>query len=76
MSIDENKYRYFVFKNTSCDDEVERWFYKYVSEVNKYISSSLKDFPELVTDFVVIENGNIRELIGNDIFTKKMQVNG
>lgn len=68
MSIDENEYPYFVFKNTSCDDGVERWFAKYDSEIDEYVPSSLKDFPEFVTEFVVIENGNIREFIGNDKF--------
>lgn len=68
MSIDEKKYPYFVFKNSSCDDEVERWFDKYDSEIDEYVPSSLKDFPELVTEFVVIENGNIKDFIGNKKF--------
>ena len=68
MSINDKKYQYFVFKNSSCDDEVERWFIKYDDENDKYVPSSLKGFPELVTEFVVIENGNIREFIGNDKF--------
>ena len=68
MSIDESQYPYFVFKNSSCDDEVKRWFAKYDSKIDEYVPSSLKDFPELVTEFVVIENGNIREFIGNDKF--------
>lgn len=68
MSIDESQYPYFVFKNSSCDDEVERWFAKYDSEIDEYVPSSLKDFPEFVTEFVVIEDGNIREFIGNDKF--------
>lgn len=68
MSIGEREYPYFVFKNSSCDDGVERWFAKYDSKIDEYVPSSLKDFPELVTEFVVIENGNIREFIGNDKF--------
>ena len=68
MSIDESQYPYFVFKNSSCDDEVERWFATYDSKIDEYVPSSLKDFPEFVTEFVVIENGNIREFIGNDKF--------
>lgn len=47
---------------------VERWFAKYDSKIDECVPSSLKDFPELVTEFVVIENGNIREFIGNDKF--------
>ena len=68
MSIAESQYPYFVFKNSSCDDEVERWFAKYDSEIDEHVPSSLKDFPELVTEFVVIENENIKEFIGNDKF--------
>lgn len=68
MSIDESQYPYFVFKNSSCDDGVERWFAKYDSKIDEYVPSSLKDFPEFVTEFVVIEDGNIREFIGNDKF--------
>lgn len=66
MSIDETEYPYFVLKNSSCDDEVERWFIKYDNELDEYQYRSLKDFPELVTDFVVIENNKIKEFIMND----------
>lgn len=65
MDIDETEYPYFVLKNSSCDDEVERWFKKYDDEADEYQSRSLKDFPEFVTEFVVIENNKIKEFIVN-----------
>ncbi|MBC5688102.1 hypothetical protein H8S37_04030 [Mediterraneibacter sp. NSJ-55] len=64
-SIDENAYPYFIFKNTSVDDGVERWFETYNEETDEYEPSSLKDFSEFATEFVVIENGGIKDFISN-----------
>ena len=32
-ALDEEEYPFFVFKNTSCDDGVERWFSKYNEDI-------------------------------------------
>lgn len=64
LALDENEYPYFVFKNTSVDDGVERWFYEY-DENDGYIDKSLKDWDEFVAEFVVIEDGKISNFINN-----------
>lgn len=56
---------YFVMKNTSVGDSVERWFRKYDDEQHKYVESSLSQVHELVTEFVVIEDGKIVNFINN-----------
>ena len=35
LSIDENEFPYFVFKNTTVDDGVERWFEKYDERIRE-----------------------------------------
>lgn len=55
-SIDENKYPYFVLKNTSVDDWVDGWFY-YDEKKRRY--KTLKDLPEKVVEFVNIKNSKI-----------------
>jgi len=62
---DENVSPYFIFKNTSCDDNVENWFSKYDEETEESIDRSLKDVDKRVTEFVVIENSKIVNFIGN-----------
>jgi len=64
-SLDEKEYPYFVFKNTSCDDGVERWFRKYNEEIGEYEDSSLKDWNEFLAEFVIINNDRITEFISN-----------
>ena len=56
---------YFVMKNTSVDDSVERWFEKYDDKQHEYIESSLSQVHEPVTEFVVIEDGKIVNFINN-----------
>lgn len=63
LSIDEIEYPYFVFKNTSVDDGVERWFNDY--ENDEYGTKSIKDWDEFLAEFVVINNGKIEEFISN-----------
>lgn len=63
LSIDETEYPYFVFKNTSVDDGVERWFNDY--ENDEYGSKSIKDWDEFIAEFVVINDGIIEEFISN-----------
>lgn len=64
LSLDENEYPYFVFKNTSVDDNVERWFYDY-NEDDEYIDKSLKDWNEFVAEFVIIKDGEITKFVNN-----------
>lgn len=64
LSLDENEYPYFAFKNTSVDDNVERLFYDY-NENDEYVNKSLKDWDEFVAEFVVIEDGKIVNFINN-----------
>ena len=64
LSLDENEYPYFVFKNTSVDDNVERWFYDY-NEDDGYADKSLRDRDEFVAEFVVIKDGKIVNFVSN-----------
>lgn len=65
-NLDENEYPYFVFKNTSVDDNVERWFCKYNEETEKYENKkTLKEWDEFLAEFVVIKNGKIVDFISN-----------
>lgn len=56
---------YFVMKNTSFGDSVERWFRKYDEEQHEYVESGLSQVDKLVTEFVVIEDGKIVNFISN-----------
>lgn len=64
LELDENEYPCFVFKNTSVDDGVIRWFYDY-NENNEYIDKSLKDWNKIVAEFVLIEDGKIVNFVNN-----------
>lgn len=65
LSLNENEYPYFVFKNTSCDDNVEYWFRKYNEETDEYVDKSLKDWNKPIVEFVVIEDDKIVKFINN-----------
>lgn len=65
LELDENEYPYFIFKNTSCDDNVERWFSDYNEEEDEYKTINLSQQKELVAEFVVIENNKIDRFISN-----------
>lgn len=66
--LDEEEYPYFVFKNTSCDDGVERWFSKYNKETDDYEERPLSELEEFVAEFVVIKDGEINDFIRNTDF--------
>ena len=57
--IDEVDSPYFVFKNTSCDDGVERWFEGEDDETGDYTSRPLSEVTEHVGEFVNIENDKV-----------------
>lgn len=67
-NLKESEYPYFVFKNTSVDDGVESWFKHYDEETDEYISRSISDIDEIIVEFVLIEDGKIKEFIDNKKF--------
>lgn len=71
LKLDENESPYFIVKNTSCDDNVEYWFSKYDEETDEYIKKSLSEVDKHVTEFVIIENDNIKCFISNIDYFKK-----
>ncbi len=64
--IDENKNPYFVFKNTSVDDSVWNWFNEYDKTTDECIKIPITSRQEILTEFVVIENGKIVDFITNN----------
>lgn len=65
LGLDENEYPYFVFKNTSVDDNVEYWFSHFDEETDEYTDKSIKDWDKFLAEFVVIEDGKISKFISN-----------
>lgn len=57
--LDKEESPYFIFKNTSVDDNVEYWFEKYDEETDEYTGRGLNEVDKHVTEFVFIENGEI-----------------
>ena len=72
-AIDAEENPCFVFKNTSCDDNVEWWFKKYNEDEDEREPRALSEIKnELVTEFVIIENNKIVNFVSNlDYFAKK-----
>jgi hypothetical protein len=71
MLLSEDAHPYFVFKNTSVDDNVEFWFRKYNEEEEEYEDASLKEMDRRVTEFVMIEDGKVTGFISNTEFFKQ-----
>lgn len=65
FKLDANEYPYFIFKNTSVDDNVECWFSKYDESQDEYIQTPLSDIDKHVTEFVFIEDGAIKAFKSN-----------
>jgi len=65
LSLNENEYPYFVFKNTSVDDGVEFWFSDFNEDADEYVEKSIKDGDRFLAEFVIIENGKIENFISN-----------
>lgn len=65
MKVDENKFPYFIFKNTSCDDNVEYWFTQYNKENEEYSNIPLSDQEKRCTEFVFIKDNEINKFISN-----------
>lgn len=71
LNIDENQYPYFIFKNTSCDDNVEYWFRGLNEETDEYENIDLSKQAKSVTEFVIFQDNKIEKFIGNlDFFSK------
>lgn len=59
-SIDSEECPYFIFKNNTIDDGVEKYFRKYNEETNEEESISLKEYQgKLGFSLIVIENGKM-----------------
>ena len=72
QALDENKHPYFIFKNTSVDDGVEYWFSDYDEDKDEEVALSLRDMDRYITEFVTIEDGEIKGFTGNlDYFKSK-----
>ncbi|MGX7745819.1 hypothetical protein [Rhodopseudomonas parapalustris] len=59
LELNEEITPYFIFKNSSCDDNVEYWFSKYDENEEEYFDAPLSEMDKVVTEFVFIENGEI-----------------
>lgn len=70
LKLDKSETPYFIFKNTSVDDNVEYWFEKYDEKEDEYLSSSLNELDKYVTEFVVIKDEKIQGFISNLEFFK------
>lgn len=64
--IDEKLYPYFVFKNTSVDHEIENLFLKYDEKEEDYIECPLKNQTENKLEFVIIDDGLVKEFRTHD----------
>ncbi len=69
LAIDETKHPNFVFKNTSVDDGVERWFYDYDEEIDESRDKSLKEWDKVIAEFVKIARGDLSFVNNVEYFT-------
>jgi len=65
LELDENETPYFIFKNTSVDDNVEYWFSKYDEETEESLDRPLNELDERVTEFITIEDNVIKGFTSN-----------
>lgn len=66
LSINENEFPYFVFKNTTVDDGVERWFKKYDEESDEYVSCAMSEnIDNFYAEFVFFKDGRIDKFVSN-----------
>lgn len=69
LSINKDEFPYFVFKNTSADNNVEKWFEKYDDKTDEYIPCSLLDQTDTVyTEFVFFKDDKIDKFVSNQDF--------
>ena len=72
-AIDENEYPYFVFKNNSVDDSVERWFCKWDDEIDDVVPTSLLELDEFVAEFIIVKDGRIVDFKANNEYLKELK---
>lgn len=66
LLIDENEFPYFVFKNTTVDDGVERWFKKHDEESDEYVSCAMSEnTDDFYAEFVFIKDRKIDKFVSN-----------
>lgn len=59
-NIDENENPFFIFKNNTIDDSVEKYFDYYNEETDDWEQRSLKDYKgELFLSLVILEDGKM-----------------
>ena len=59
-NIDENENPFFIFKNNTIDDSVEKYFDYYNEETDDWEQRSLKDYQvKIGFDLVVLEAGKM-----------------
>lgn len=73
LAIDEERYPYFIFKNTSIDDAVEYWFSDYDEENDDSMTVSLRQNDEHLTEFVIIEDDKIKGFLSNLDYFKQLE---
>lgn len=69
--INEAEYPYFVFENTSCEDNIKDFFCVFDEEIQDYVEKPLSEQKEFVTEFVKMSNGEIVDFISNLEFDYK-----
>ena len=76
-NIDEKKYPYFIFKNTSADDSVETLFCDYNYDTDTKIHKSLFDneFDNASQpEFIIIENGKIVDFVDCSSYKERLTI--
>lgn len=68
LELDEAEYPFFVFKGTSCDDNVSSWFCKFDEDKDEFVDKSLSEITSPVTEFVFIKDGKIDNFVSNIVF--------
>ncbi len=63
--------KYFVFKGTSCDDNVEWWFCSYDEDKDEDCEKKLSDWDKFVCEFTLIENDKVVRFADNLTICKK-----
>jgi hypothetical protein len=72
LNINEEEYPHFVFKNTSVDDGVEYWFYRYDEQLEDNVDVSLDEWERNICEFVVIDNGKMEFIRNTEFFEKDL----
>lgn len=70
-NLNEEENPYFIFKNTSVDDNVEYWFTDYNEKTEESEPRSLNEIQEFVAEFVEIIGINIKFISNTDYFKEK-----